>query len=127
MRTVGDQNVMSLTSTRVTLALLRAVRAPARAQATTRARLPLVALSAIYRMAVTVALARVELVADHDKADGHSLDEALLRCGVGRARLDEPFLFLPDEPPRRSRQAGATSPDPELLNRSAWMTPAKGP
>jgi hypothetical protein len=38
--------------------------------------------------------ARVELVADHDKADGHSLDEAVLRCRVGRARLDEPFLFL---------------------------------
>jgi hypothetical protein len=34
------------------------------------------------------------LTADHDKADGHSFDEALLRCGVGRARLDEPFLFF---------------------------------
>jgi hypothetical protein len=37
---------------------------------------------------------RPELATDHDKADGHSFDEALLRRGVGRARLDEPFLFL---------------------------------
>jgi hypothetical protein len=33
------------------------------------------------------------LAADHDKADGHTLD-AVLRCGVGRARLHEPFLFF---------------------------------
>jgi hypothetical protein len=35
-----------------------------------------------------------ELLGDHDDADGHSLDVAVLRCGVGSARLDEPFLFL---------------------------------
>ena len=34
------------------------------------------------------------LLADHDKADRHSLDEAVLGCGVGRARLNEPFLFF---------------------------------
>jgi hypothetical protein len=33
------------------------------------------------------------LAADHNKADGYSLD-AVLGRGVGRARLDEPFLFL---------------------------------
>ena len=35
-----------------------------------------------------------ELGGDHDNSDGHSLDVAVLRCGVGSARLDEPFLFL---------------------------------
>ena len=34
-----------------------------------------------------------ELAADHDKANGHSL-KAVLWCGFGRDRLDEPFLFL---------------------------------
>jgi hypothetical protein len=34
------------------------------------------------------------LCADHDKADRHSLDEAVWGCGVGRARLDEPFFFF---------------------------------
>ena len=38
-------------------------------------------------------IARVELGADHDKADGHSL-EAVVWCAVGRDRLDEPFLFF---------------------------------
>jgi hypothetical protein len=33
------------------------------------------------------------LAADHNKADGYSLN-AVLRCGVGRIRLDEPFLFF---------------------------------
>jgi hypothetical protein len=35
----------------------------------------------------------VELAADHDVADGHSL-EAVLRCGVGRNRFNETFLFV---------------------------------
>jgi hypothetical protein len=33
------------------------------------------------------------LAADHNKADGYSLD-AVLRCGIGRTRLDESFLFF---------------------------------
>ena len=39
------------------------------------------------------ATARVELVPDHDIADGHSL-EGVLRRAVGPDRLDEPFLFV---------------------------------
>ena len=35
----------------------------------------------------------VELAADHDVADGHS-PEAVLRCGVGRDRFNEAFLFV---------------------------------
>jgi hypothetical protein len=34
------------------------------------------------------------LAADHDKADRHSLDEAMLWCRIGRTRLNEPFFFF---------------------------------
>jgi hypothetical protein len=44
------------------------------------------------RKARTIAW-RLELAADHDVADGHSL-EAVLRCGVGRDRFNEAFLFV---------------------------------
>ena len=36
---------------------------------------------------------RLWLVADNDEAHRHSLD-AVLRCGLRRVRLDEPFLFV---------------------------------